>query len=62
VRVIERRDGVRFAFETLARLQPVGQVKRKNFDRNGTFQTSIAGAVDFPHPTGPKGCDHFIGP
>ena len=41
--MIQRRNGLRLAFEALAELSS------GNFDRHVAFQTWISGAVNFPH-------------
>ena len=59
--MIQVRDGFRFALEPLLANRITRKLLRKNLDRNGAIQTSIAGAVDFAHPASAEGGTDFIG-
>ena len=49
MRVVERRNGSRLAFEALADLRPFRGVWPKHLDGNGAVQPRIARFVDFAH-------------
>jgi hypothetical protein len=61
VRVIELRNGLRFAVEALAELRVGGQRAGKGFDRNGAIQPRIERLVNLAHAAGAQLGDDFIG-
>ena len=52
VGVIERRNSAGFALEPLFGVVLVGEMLRKNLDRDRSFKPGVAGAVDFAHAAG----------
>jgi hypothetical protein len=49
VRMIQARNGARFALESLANFRRVRDPLRKNFYGNGAVEPRVARAIDFAH-------------
>ena len=60
--VIQARDRARLTLEPLAKLGVVRKMRRQNFDRDGTPETSVFGLVDLPHTAGANGLHDAIRP
>jgi hypothetical protein len=58
--VVQLGDGVRFAFELLAEVRILRQMRRQNLDRNRTIETRVARLVDFAHPAGSDRRQDFV--
>jgi len=60
VRMAERGDNTRFAFEALAVFDVGGKPFRQHLDRYRAVQTGITCLVDFAHPAAAGGVDNFV--
>ena len=60
VRMVERRQHLRFALETRESLRVGGEEVRQNLDGHVTVQSRVACPVDFAHPAGPEGGQDFV--
>src|SRR6266571_5425179 len=49
MRVIQRRDGLRFPLKPLLQLRTGGKMRSQNLDRDGTVQARVPGAIHFAH-------------
>jgi hypothetical protein len=54
-------DGARFLLHTLAEIELLRKVLRKDFDGDVPAETGVSGTVDFPHPSGAEGGKNFVG-
>jgi hypothetical protein len=61
VRMAERGERLRLAFEALPHLRMLGPMHRKHFDRDRAAKARINGLVDFAHATGTERADDFVG-
>jgi hypothetical protein len=59
--MIQGRNSAGFALETLPAHGVGRKLRRKNLDRNGAIEPSIAGTVDLTHPARPEPGDDFVG-
>ena len=61
MRMIERGDGSRFAFEPLASIR-IGRVRfRQHLHRDHAIQPDVGGLVDLAHPAGAEAGDDLVG-
>src|SRR5260370_13767147 len=60
LRMIQVRDGFRFALEALLANRIRGKLRGKNLDSDSAFQPCIASAVDFTHPAGTERASNFV--
>src|SRR5688572_12456794 len=58
--MLQRRDGVRLALKTLARLQRLDQLRRQHFDRDVATKPRVARAVDLAHAAGTDGSENLV--
>jgi hypothetical protein len=58
--MIERSNGPRLALETLPRVRLIRTMKGKDFGRNSTVETGVAGAVDLSHSTSTELDDNLV--
>ena len=61
VRVVQRRNRTRFAFQTLAELGVIREVSGENFERDDAIETGVLGFVSLAHTAGTDGLDDFVG-
>jgi hypothetical protein len=61
VRVVERREYLRFATETRPAIGVVAQHGAKHLQRDITVQSRIASAIDLPHAAGAQRRDDLVG-
>ena len=61
VRMVERRQHLRFALETRESLRVGGEEVRQNLDGDVTVQPRVACPIDFAHSAGPEGGQDFVG-
>ena len=54
-RMIQRRNGPRFALKSLAKVGPIREMSGQNFDGNDAIQARVSGFVDFSMPPAPMG-------
>jgi hypothetical protein len=59
--MIQRGDGSCFALESLLRDWVGSELRRKNFNGDGSIEARVFGTVDFAHATGSQRGDDFIG-
>ncbi len=52
--MVQRRDGSRFALETLPGFGVFGKMLGKNLDCNGAVESRVPGAIHFAHSARPK--------
>jgi hypothetical protein len=62
VRMIERRDGAGFMFESRAELRVGCEGLREHFDCDRALEARIARLIHLSHPAGPNGQLDFVGP
>ena len=62
VRMVQRGDGPRLAFETRAQIGIAGDVTRQDLDRDGAIEARVAGLVDLAHPACAKRARISYGP
>ena len=60
VRMVERRQHLRFALETRESLRVGGEEVRQNLDGHVTVQLRVACPIDFAHSAGPEGGQDFV--
>src|SRR5262249_53702963 len=60
VRMAEGGNTLSFVFEPYSALRIGGHVLRKDFDRDCTVQSGIAGAIDLAHAAGPNERQDFV--
>ena len=61
MRMMERRESLRLALETLSEVRIGRDVLRKNFNRNGALEPRVGGSVDLSHATGPDRTSDRVG-
>src|SRR5260370_30926117 len=61
VRMVERRDGLRLAFEAHAGIAAPGQARGQDLDRDRAVEPRVPGLVDLPHPAGADRRDDLVG-
>jgi len=61
VRVVQRRNRARFAFETLAELGVVGEMSAENFESDDAIEAGVLGFINLAHTAGTDGADDLIG-
>src|SRR5262245_57885894 len=61
MRMVERRNGSRLAFEALADLGPLSGVWRKHLDGDGAVQPRVARFVHLTHAAGAQRRDDLVG-
>ena len=62
VRMIQRRDGARLAFEAFAQLGGCCHIQRKDLDGNCSIESRVAGFVNFAHAPGADEAEISYGP
>ena len=62
VRVIQRREHLRFALEAREPIRIARDRCRQDFDRDVAIQLRVAGAIDFAHAAGADGGQDLYGP
>jgi hypothetical protein len=60
MRVVQRRDGARFLFETAARVRVGGERTGQHLDRHGPIEAGITSAIDLAHAARPDRCDDLV--
>ena len=61
VRMVERRDGARFALEALAELGIGGECVGQDLDRDDAIEPRVARLVDLAHAAGADEREDFVG-
>ena len=62
MRMVQARNGLRFALETFAQLRIVGKMSGKNLDCDDAVEAGIARAVHLAHTARTERSDDFVGP
>ena len=60
--VIQAGDGFCFALESLAQFRAVGEMSRKNFDRDNAIEARVARFIHFAHSARTDRGENFIRP
>ena len=61
MRVIELRDGLRFALEPDFELRVVREFRGQDFDRDAAIEPRVARLEHLAHPARPERRDDFVG-
>ena len=61
IRVVERGEKLRFAFEAREPIGIAGESFRQNFQRHVAIELGVSGAIHLTHPACSQECEHFIG-
>ncbi len=62
MRVVQARDGLCFALESLAQISAVSKMSGKNFDGNNAIEACIAGFVHLAHSARTDSGEDFVRP
>ncbi len=49
LRMMERRDGARFGFESAAAVRPIDEVAQQHLDGNRAIETGVSRCIDLTH-------------
>ena len=60
MRMIQRGNGTRFAFEAGAQIFAFGDVFGQDLDRDGAVEPGVAGFVHFAHAAGAERGEDFV--